>query len=243
MKKYLLIILLIFGTLTLSSCGSKRKEVVISAASSLQSALQEIEVNYESEHEDVDLKFNFGGSGTLLTQIQGGAPTDIYISASKENYDTLNKEGKIYEGEDLLKNELVLIANKDNPITNIKEVNKIAIGTPGAVPAGDYAKQSLEALDIWDTLEDKFVYAKDVEEVVTYVGTQNAQLGFVYKTDAISSDRIKEVKEVDEKLHDPIVYPIGLLQTTDEAEDFYNYLKSKEALTVFEKYGFLSYDN
>jgi molybdate transport system substrate-binding protein len=148
----------------------------------------------------------------------------------------------------LLLNQLVLVIPKDakaqvgsfadliNP-----DIKKIAIGHPESVPAGTYAKQSLQSLKLWDNLEPKFVYAKDVRQVLSYVETGNADAGIVYKTDAAASDKVTVAAIADEKSHMPIVYPIGVAKNSKhpkEAATLYNWLREPEATAVFAKYGF-----
>lgn len=251
MRKSIYAATLLTGVVLFSGCSNGEEttsdaaestevtEVTVSAAASLQNAFGDIETTYESEHEDVDLVFNFGGSGTLATQIQEGAPADIFFSASQKNYDVLDEDGLIQEGIPLLENSLVLITNKENPVNSVEEASTIAIGTPDAVPAGTYAKQTLEAQGLWDTLQPNIVQTKDVTEVLTSVETGNADVGYVYNTDAISSDTIEVVSTVDSSLHDAIVYPVGLLTDNEEAKEFYDYLQTDEAIDIFEDYGFI----
>jgi molybdate transport system substrate-binding protein len=123
----------------------------------------------------------------------------------------------------------------------LKEVERISIGVPESVPAGKYAKEVLEAEGLWDQLHEKIVYAKDVRQVLTYVETKNVDAGIVYKTDALLSQDVKIVSVAEEGSHTRIVYPLGIIKKSDhlaEASQFYKYLKSDMALSVFEKYGF-----
>ena len=78
-----------------------------------------------------------------------------------------------------------------------KIVDKISIGTPESVPAGQYAKESLEKMDVWKDVESKVVYAKDVRQVLSYVETGNVDAGIVYKTDALVSDKVNIVASAD----------------------------------------------
>jgi len=257
------ILVLLFGCSNENSASNRAKqtdlaskqkvELVISAAASLQDALSEIEKNYEKTHTNVDLKFNFGASGALKQQIEQGAPVDLFFSAAEDKFDELVNEGKIdqKQGVDLVGNELVLIVPKDTK-KSIKDfsdlpaqADKIALGTPGAVPAGTYAKQTLEKLGLWNQIsdKDKVVPAKDVRQVLSYVETGNVDAGFVYKTDALVSDKIKVVATADPSTHDPIIYPVGVVKDTkhlEEAEEFYQYLQSKASLKVLEQYGFVA---
>ena len=179
-------------------------------------------------------------------QIQNGAPTDLFISAAIEPFETLLDEGLIEEkaNSNLLSNELVLIAGKQTEIEgleNLVSVSKIAIGSPDSVPAGKYAKQSLETLDLWGTIENKLIFAKDVTQVLTYVETGNVEAGLVYATDAKSSSKVRVIDTVPNDTHEEIIYPAGVISSSKEkekAKKFYAYLQSDRSLKIFEKYGF-----
>ena len=255
MKKILLLFLvcecLITGCANGESQGSDKKERVeltISAAASLQNVLEELGEEYTNQNPKVELRFNFGASGSLAQQIEQGAPVDLFISASEEKFDQLNENKLIDEGKPLVGNELVLITPIENPLNLTgfedvinKKVEIIALGTPSTVPAGVYGKQVLQHFNLWEQVEKKVVYAKDVSQVLTYVETENVQAGIVYKTDALSSKKVKMIEIAPTASHDEIIYPIGLLKGTEnheEAKDFYLYLQNGEVKDIWGKYGF-----
>ncbi|MFD2614368.1 molybdate ABC transporter substrate-binding protein [Paenibacillus gansuensis] len=231
-----------------ASTAETQTELLVSAAASLKDSLTDIEGMYEKEHPGIQLQFNYGPSGTLQKQIEQGAPADLFFSAGTKQMDTLRKQGLIRESTDMLLNELVLITPRDSKLAfaTVKELTRpdvrtIALGQPESVPAGQYAKETLTALKTWDVLKDKFVYAKDVRQVLTYVETGNADAGFVYKTDAMTSSKVKIAIRVNPGIHAPIIYPAGIVKQTKhpkEADDFYTYLQSEQARGVFSKYGF-----
>jgi molybdate transport system substrate-binding protein len=237
-----------------SSQDSSKKvetvELTISAAASLTDALKEIQHSYESTHTGIKLNFNFGGSGALEKQIEQGAPSDLFLSASTKNMKSLVDQQLIdtKKQKTWLTNELVAVIPADGTmniasVTDLtkKEVKKVAIGIPESVPAGNYAQEALMKAKLWDTLQSKLVQAKDVRQVLQYVETGNADVGFVYKTDALTSQKAKIAFEVDPKTYSPVEYPIGIVKASkhiQEAEDFYAYLQSQESLNIMAKYGF-----
>ncbi|WP_071394875.1 molybdate ABC transporter substrate-binding protein [Bacillus tuaregi] len=232
--------------------ASERKEKVdltISAAASLKDALDVIGQTYQEEHPEVTLKFNFGASGSLKQQISQGAPVDLFFSAAEDKFDLLVEEGNIAKKDrlDLLGNELVLVVPKeDQSIKGFEDlkksdVGKISIGTPETVPAGKYAKESLEKTGLWKDIESKVVLAKDVRQVLSYVETGNVDAGIVYKTDALVSEKIEMIASADPATHTPIIYPVAIIKDTDHyeaAKEFYEYVQTNETLKVFEEYGF-----
>ena len=258
MKKILTlatVVIMALSMMLLAGCGSDssddadKPEVTVLAAASLTDALNEIIEEYEKDA-DCTITPSYAGSGDLVQQIEGGAPCDIFISASKANMDQLEDEDYIDTDtrKDLLANSLTLIATAENKDTVTMDslttdaVGSIAIGEPTTVPAGKYASQVFDNMGITDQISGKIVEAKDVRAVLTYVTEGNADCGFVYRTDAeIEKDNIAIIGDVDESLHDPIVYPAAILKDAPEADsaaDFYDFLQSDFAKKVFEKYGF-----
>lgn len=267
MKKFAIFMLLIISLL-LAGCSStetsgdsnnepkektekieEKTPLTISAAVSLTDALEEIKELYEKDH-SVELTFNLSGSGTLAQQIQQGAPVDIFISANQEWMNTLQEDDLVNTStrEDITGNKIVLITSKDSKIKYesvdqivAADVDQIAIGNPESVPAGKYTEEILHNLKKWDELKDQFVLAKDVRQVLTYVETGNADIGFVYESDAVTSDNIDILATIDESLHDPIIYPGAVLADTKhvkEAEEFLKFLETEESQNILEKYGF-----
>lgn len=225
-------------------------ELTISAAASMTDALKDIQKAYETKNPTIKLNFNFGASGALQQQIEQGAPTDLFLSAATKNMKALVDKQLIDTNQQkkILTNELVAVIASDAkaPIGNVgdlskAEVKNVAIGIPESVPAGSYAKEALTNTKLWDSLQAKMVQGKDVRQVLQYVETGNADVGFVYKTDARTSQKVKVAFAVDPKTYTPVEYPIGIVKATKhskEADSFYTYLQSKEALDVFVKYGF-----
>ncbi|KQX56626.1 molybdate ABC transporter substrate-binding protein [Paenibacillus sp. Root444D2] len=254
----------IITTLIITGCASKKEqpaanstqvpiekvELTISAAASLTDAFKEIQTNYESKNKQIKLNFNFGASGALQQQIEQGAPADLFFSAATKNMKTLVDKQLIdpTQQKGLLINELVLVVPADGKVAVQKTedltnemIKHLAIGEPQTVPAGSYAKEALTNAKLWDTLQAKIVQGKDVRQVLTYVESGNAEAGFVYKTDALTSKNVKVTFSVDPKTYTPIEYPAGIVKATKhskETADFYTYLQSKEAQDVFVKYGF-----
>lgn len=238
------------GHSSASTSPGEAVKLTVSAAASLTEALGKIEEQFEISHPNIEIQYNFGASGALQKQIEQGAPADLFFSASDKNMSALIKQGlvKPEQNDQLLANTLVLAAPKESSQTPesldaLKESSfgRIAIGIPESVPAGQYARQALEASGLWDTLISKLVQAKDVKSVLQMIETGNADAGFVYKTDVLGSDKAKILLDVDPAAYSPIVYPAGVLSSTDHPEEaaaFWDYLRSDKAIAVFTEYGF-----
>ena len=228
-----------------------KTELTISAAASLSEVMEEAGQIYMKENPGIKIVYNFGGSGSLQQQISQGAPVDLFISAAEDKFNTLQSKGLIDQNHSvkLLNNELVLITQKSNTTIDSAEsltqdnIKRIALGTPESVPAGMYGKQALLSLRLWEELEHgkKIIFTKDVRQVLSYVETGNVDAGIVYKTDAMISQKVRILPFTEKNLHDPIVYPAGVIAGTkhpEEAVDFFNFLKGKEAREIYKKYGF-----
>ncbi len=145
-----------------------------------------------------------------------------------------------------LRNSLVLIAPRDSRLAGFDGLSSpgvrlVALGDPASVPAGQYGKQTLTSLKLYDELRSKIVLGKDVRQVLTYVETGNADAGLVYATDALISTRVRVVAAAPESSHDPIVYPVAIVtgaRNEAAARAFLAYLSTPAARAVFIKRGF-----
>ena len=243
-------------SLLLTGCSSSTKkedktiELNISAAASLKEAMADLEAAYTSKNPEVSFVINYGSSGSLQQQIEQGAPCDLFISAGEKQMTALEEEGLLLDGtnKDLVKNSLVLVTSNDSEISSIDNLNsdavsKIALGEPASVPAGKYADETLTSLAIKDSLNNKLVFAKDVKEVLAWTASGNADAGFVYLSDALSSDGVKIVETISEEYHSPITYPVAIIKDSDDidaAKAFEDFLFTDEAQEIFEKYGYKS---
>ncbi|SCH72659.1 MULTISPECIES: molybdate ABC transporter substrate-binding protein [unclassified Romboutsia] len=225
-------------------------ELNISAAASLKEVMEKIEEEYININENVKLVVNYGSSGSLQSQIEEGAPCDVFISAGQKQMKALDDKGLLLEGtyKDLLENDLVLISSKSSDINSIDDlttnkVKHIAVGEPESVPAGKYADEVLINLELKDKVSDKLVFAKDVKEVLAWTQSENAEVGFVYYSDAINSDKIKIVETTSDTSHTAIIYPIAVIKDSkeqEEARDFEEFLLSEQGQSIFKEFGYKS---
>ena len=238
------------NTEAVSDSGEKT-ELTILAAASLTDVCGELKEMYEKDHSNVTLNFSFAGSGALQTQIEEGAPADMFISAAKKQMNALKEKSLMKDDTvcNLLENKVVLIVPSDSALglTSFEDVKKdevkmIGLGEPESVPAGQYAKTIFTNLGMWDAVEKKANFGTDVRTVLGWVETSAVDCGVVYATDAYTSDKVKIVAEAPEGSCDPVIYPAGVVgasKNTAAAEAFLSFLKSDEAMKVFEKYGFV----
>jgi len=223
-------------------------ELNISAAASLKEAMTDIQTEFKKVKPNVTLTVNFGASGSLQQQIEQGAPCDIFISAGQSQMKALEDKSLLLENtkKDLVKNDLVLVGPKDTTLSGVSDltsdkVKKIAVGEPKSVPAGMYANEVFEKLGLKDAVSSKLVFAKDVKEVLAWSASGNAEVGFVYKSDALSSSDVKIIETIADDKHSPITYPVGVIKASknpDVAKAFEDFLYTDTCKTIFEKYGY-----
>lgn len=231
-----------------SSCSPAQTTLTVSAAASLKDALVETESAYKQGRGKIAFANNFGSSGTLAAQIDQGAPVDVFISAAAKPIDDLAVKGMIIAGtrRNLLRNTLVLIAPLDSKLHDFqgltdKSIRVIALGDPASVPAGQYGKETLLSLHLWEQLNARLVLGKDVRQVLTYVETGNADAGLVYATDALTSSKVRVIATAPESTHDPIVYPAAVVKGSRSevaARAFIDFLDSPTVLAIFRRHGF-----
>ena len=235
-------------TAVLAGCTVNGAEVNVYAAASLTDVMKEIASAYEKESGDKIL-FNFGASSLLARQIIEGAPADMFLSADEAKMDELEQAGLIATDtrRDLLSNLLVIVVPYSklviaSPEALVTKSQKIAVADPRAVPAGIYTKEYLTRLGLWRKLESKIVPTENVRAALAAVESGNVDAGFVYKTDANISSKVRIAFTVAVEEGPPIRYPVALIKEAKEksgAAKFLAYLQSASARKTFERYGFI----
>jgi molybdate transport system substrate-binding protein len=235
---------------TPASTSEEPVELTILAAASLTDVTKELAELYQEAAPNVALIFSYGSSGALQTQIEEGAPADIFLSAASKQMNALEEEDLLLAGtrKDLLLNKVVLIVPSDSTLalTAFEEVanetvKSVALGEPEGVPVGQYAEQVFTSLGIVDAVKAKTNYGSDVKQVLTWVESGEVDCGVVYSTDTIISDKVSVVCEAPEGSHEDIIYPAAVIESSafpEAAKAFLEFLSTDEAAAVFEKYGF-----
>lgn len=269
-----LLALAVSMTACLTGCGrtntntnadaSEKTELVVFAAASMTETLNQIKTDYEAQHKDITLTYNFDSSGTLKTQIQEGATCDVFISAAQKQMDqldaskdnTANPEQLDFINSDsrmdLLENKVVLVVPENNPknINSFDDLKSklesgdvlLAMGNSD-VPVGQYTQKILQYWGLDEkVLADagEITYGSNVKEVTTQVSEGSADCGVVYYTDAYSAG-LKIVGEATEEMCGKTIYPAAVMKNSEhpeQAQEFLAYLSSDAAAKVFEKVGF-----
>lgn len=256
MKKlnFKLLALAMVAVLLFAGCSKqevKEEEVLtVAAAASLEySYVEKLIPMFEEKNPGIKIEGVFDSSGKLQTQIEEGLNADIFMSAANKQMNALLEKKLIDEDSvvELLENKIVVIVPESSSLEihnfeDIKNATTIAIGDPESVPAGQYAKEALTSLGVWNDIESKLSLGTNVTEVLNWVSENSAEAGIVYATDAATSDKVKIMAEAPEgSLKKKVVYPVGIISASenkDAAKLFVEFLASEEATAVFEEYGF-----
>jgi molybdate transport system substrate-binding protein len=230
--------------------GENPVTLTIAAAASLEkSFVNDLIPAFQAKYDHITVQGTYDSSGKLQTQIEQGLNADIFFSAATKQMNALKDQDLIKADSivNLLENKVVLIVPVagDASVTSFETIvnaKTIAIGDPASVPAGQYAKEALTSLELWDGVESKLSLGTNVTEVLNWVAEGSAEVGIVYATDAAGNDKVKVVATAPEgSIATPVLYPIGMVAASEhqtEAQLLIDFLKSDEAKVIFERYGF-----
>ena len=223
-------------------------ELRISVAASLTDLFKDLISTFGKNNPEVVILPNFGPSGGLAKQIYQGAPADLYVSANPKwmKYLVMKQKIAVSTKKTFAHNTLVFIGRPENSIsslTDLMSLERIGIGSPKSVPAGQYAQQALIKTGLYHSLlqAGKLVMAKDVRQALIYADRGETDGSFVYKTDALLARSAKVLFEVDQDLYNRVTYPVAITAMGAEnldAKDFYLFVTSESAKKVITQYGF-----
>jgi molybdate transport system substrate-binding protein len=231
--------------------AAAQQKVTVFAAASMKNALDKANKAWGAQGGG-QVTVSYAASSTLAKQIENGAPADIFISADLDWMKYLSDKKLVKEDTQFnwLGNRIVLVAAKDaaEPVdirpgfdlAGLLKDGRLAMGEPSAVPAGKYAKASLEKLGVWSSIEKSVASAESVRAALAFVSRGEAPYGIVYQTDAAADPGVAIVGTFPADTHPPIIYPIAILSESksQEAPAYLDYLKSGKAAPFFEKEGF-----
>lgn len=246
MKALVLAALIAAGPLAARADG-----ITVFAASSLKAALDQIAVAWTDET-GVAVALNYDGSGRLAGQILQGAPADVFISAAPEWMDAAMPAMEAASRRNILGGDLVLIAHgqrrqqgigAQTDLAGLLAGGRLAIGQVDAVPVGQYGRQALQALALWDQVAGRLAETDSAGAALDLVARGEAPLGVVFGSDLIAGLAagldISLVGRFAVESHAPIRYPAALVAGVGpEAAAFLEHLSSPKARAVFQRLGF-----
>ncbi|UJF17504.1 molybdate ABC transporter substrate-binding protein [Vibrio sp. SS-MA-C1-2] len=239
-------------SLTLSHQIFAQERVTVFAASSMTDAVNKVVEQYKAISSD-DVIVSYAGSSSLARQVSQGAPADIFISANDRWMDYVidQKAVDANSRKVLVKNSLAVISGIHHSVSPFKlseseqwlaglNGSRLVVADPNYVPAGIYAKQSLQSEGVWQTLSTRLASANNVRAALALVERGESPLGIVYTTDALISKKVNIVATFPESSHSAIEYPMALVSHSPSkaATNFYRFLLSKQAKATYKTFGF-----
>jgi molybdate transport system substrate-binding protein len=229
--------------------------LTVLAASSLTDAFGELAKTFEQRYPGTEVRMSFESSSTLLTQIQQGAPADVFASAAQEEMDEAARDGLVAgEPEVFVENREVVIVPEANPakIETLRDVAKPGVRlvlAEDGVPAADYALEILGNANAEyrsgferDVLANVVSREADVRASVNRVVVRDADATFGYASDYTPDIRDRtRVVQIPPDLNIVATYPIAVLEDAKEpdlAREWVNLVTSDEGQRVLEKWGF-----
>lgn len=247
--------LLLLGVLattiwTASSAHAQPEPLTIAAANSLRDVLQKILPLFEAHHPEVNVRVVYGPSQTLRTQIEQGAPVDVFLPSLLEEIEHLEKNGlvihgtkRVYAGTSLV---LITGAALPAPIASIEDlqtipVRRIALGDPKTSAVGKVASQFLRSSRLDVRLKSQYVYGEHSRAVLDLVTKGEAELGIVYRSDAAPNPKVRILDTAPDSSHAPVRYGVAAVWTSknlSHAGEFIEFLLTPQVQTLLQQYGF-----
>jgi molybdate transport system substrate-binding protein len=238
--------------LAVSARAQGSNELEVFAAASLRESFGEIGRLFEARHPGTKVQFNLGGSQELRTQIEHGAPADVFASADQQHMEALVLAKLAGSSKVFARNEPVLVVPKGNParisgLADLPKAKRIVVGLP-EVPIGAYTLRILDAAskqygaDFRSRVEAKIVSRElNVRQVLAKVGLGEADAAIVYRTDARTAKDKVEVIAIPPGLNVVAEYPIATLTRTKRsalAKEFVDLVLSNAGREVLSRFGF-----
>ena len=242
---------LLFACSLLIATSTHAEKITIAAAADLKFAMDEIVTTFKQAHPADQVDVIYGSSGKFHTQIQQGAPYDLYFSADIGFPRELAKTGfAASEAKTYAFGRIVLwSANLDASkmtlasLTDAK-ITRIAIANPKHAPYGKRAEEALRTSGLWEKVEPKLVYGENIAQTAQFVQTGNAQVGVIALSLAINPELASKGGYwlIPDKLHQPLEQGFVITKRAEGnvlAKQFADYMGSKPARVVMTKYGFI----
>ena len=230
-------------------------ELTVFAAASLTDAFRDLAAGFEKAHPGVKVTLNLAGSQILRMQIENGAPADVYASADARHMDALDRAGLVRDRFEFAHNELVVIVPRDAPagwqaVGDVVAAERLVVGDP-ETPVGAYTRAFLDragerfgaSFRAWET-EHTVSREPNVRLVLAKVGLGEADAGVVYRTDAVTTDRVRTIR-IPADLNVTAAYHAALVSETPRAElarAWLAYLRSPEGRATLVRHGFRAGD-
>ncbi len=230
--------------------SAQPETLTIAAANSLKDVFRKILPLFEAQHNDMTIRVVYGPSQTLRKQIEEGAPVDVFLPSLFEEIDHLEKKGLVIQGTTRVYagTSLVLITGTTlpAPIASIQDlhtvpIRRIAVGDPKTASVGKVAAQFLKYAKLEPRLKSQYVVAEHSHAVLDLVAQGEAEIGVVYRTDAIKDSHVRILDTAPPNSHTPVRYGVAAVWTAKNisgAGDFIEFLLTPQVQAQLREYGF-----
>lgn len=228
---------------------SNGREIIVAAAANLSDSFPELAQEF-TRQSGISVVLSFGGTADLAKQIENGAPFDVFAAADVAHVSALAQKALITDGtlSVYARGSLVvwMPAGGKIKLERVEDleqtpIERVAIAKPDIAPYGQAAVEALRALNLWQTVEPKVVYAMNVSQAKQFVASGNAEVGFLPRSLVKAGEGT--YLEVDEKLHRPIDQALGVVHASkrqDEARRFMEFVLSHAGQEILRKHGYRS---
>ncbi|QXP83768.1 molybdate ABC transporter substrate-binding protein [Methylococcus sp. Mc7] len=242
---------LLAACVLLSTSAAHAGKITVAAAADLKFAMDEIVATFKKSNAGEDVEVIYGSSGKFHTQIQEGAPYDLYFSADigfpRElvNKGLAASEVKPYAFGRIVLWSATLDATRMS-LSSLADSKfaRIAIANPKHAPYGKRAEEALRAARVWEQVEPKLVYGENIAATAQFVQTGNAQIGVIALSLALNPELASKGGYwlIPDSLHEPLEQGFIITKRAESnplARRFAEYMSGKEARAVMTRYGFV----
>jgi molybdate transport system substrate-binding protein len=224
-------------------------ELTIASAASLRGVLPSLIEEFQKQHPNVKISAAYGASGDLRKRVADGAPVDAVLLANAKPVDALVASGDVLKETRAVvaTNALVLIGPRDAPpltfktVETLPEGDKLAIGDPGAVPAGQYAREAFRKLGKWEALQSRLVFGGNVSGVLAYARRGEVAAAVVYSTEVRGVDDVKVLDRAEGDWAPVPEVVVGVVKGAEHAEQarsFLAFVGGALGGAIFKEHGF-----
>lgn len=243
-------LLLVVCSLLVTSTAQAEK-ITIAAAADVKYAMDEIVAHFKKSHPGNEVNVVYGSSGKFHTQIQQGAPYDLFFSADivyprelvKQGFAASDAKpyafGRIVLWSSSMDATKMTLASLADP-----KITKIAIANPKHAPYGKRAEEALRAAGLWDKLQTRLIYGENIAQTAQYVQSGNVPAGIIALSLAVNPELAKKggYYLIPDNLHNPLEQGYVITKKGADkllARQFSDYMGSKQARSIMTKYGFV----
>ena len=226
-------------------------KITIAAAADLKFAMDDIVTQFKKANPQAGVETIYGSSGKFHTQIQQGAPFDLYFSADIALPRTLAAAGLAASGVKPYAIGRIVLWSASHDASRMTladladpSLKKIAIANPKHAPYGKRAEEALRAAGVWEKVEPKLVYGENIAQTALYAQTGNADIGIIALSLALNQELAAKgaYRLIDDKLHQPLEQ--GFIITKRAADNalarrFADFMDGKDARAIMVRYGFV----